>query len=112
MEWSPASSTDQEFYWLLLSKWLPVGDVVSSPSVTVDAIAGDLNPLVPMGTASIDLGSRALWVAPGIKLLDPGPRIQVKLTGGTPGLTYTTRVSWSDSQGRHLTRAISLFIEA
>lgn len=111
MEWSSASSTDEDYYWLLLSKWLPEGDSVLNPSVSVDTIPGDTAPLVPVGPAEIDSGLREMLVSPGVKLLDPGPRVQVKLRGGTKGLTYTTRISWEDSQGRRVTRVATLFIE-
>lgn len=112
LAWSPAAGADSDFYWLLLSDWLPEGDAVISPTVTVlPAFAGDPTPLEVVGVPVVVTGAAQVIVPPGVPYLDPGPRIQCQLAGGTTGYTYTTVVSWQDSQGRTINRQVQLPIQ-
>ena len=109
MQWSPAAGADTDVYFLSLSRWLPAGDTVNTPSVTVVPISGDLSPLTA-GAVTVDTGVRAVTIPPGVAFSDPGPRIQAVLSGGTTGKTYTTIVSWQDSQGRTINRPVLLLV--
>lgn len=108
-QWSPAASADVDTYWLSLVRWLPAGDTVNTPSVTVVPIPGDTNP-VTVGSVSVDTGSRAVTIPPGVSFQDSGPRIQAQLSGGTTGKTYTTILTWHDVQGRTINRQVLLQI--
>lgn len=109
-QWSPAASSDVDLYFLSLSRWLPTGDTVNTPSVTVVPIAGDLNPIV-VGSVSVDTGPRSVVIPPGVVYLDPGPRLLAILSGGTTGKTYTTILTWHDAQGRTINRQVLLSIQ-
>jgi hypothetical protein len=111
--WSPAAGTDTDDYWLSLALWLPPDDTVVNPSVAIlSAFAGDTNPLaVVPNSVAVDTGDRRVMVPPGIPAIDPGPRIQMKLTGGTLGRTYVTAITWETGSGRGITRQASLFIQ-
>jgi hypothetical protein len=110
--WSPAAGADVDLYWLSLFKWLPPDDTVSNPSVTVSGgPPGDTAPVVASGV-TIDTGDRSVYVPPGVgPVIDPGPRIQMTLTGGTAGWTYTTTITWQDSQGRTINRQAQLYVQ-
>jgi hypothetical protein len=99
-----AGPLDTDWYWLDLGLWLPPGDVVSSPVVTITPIAGDAAPLTVAVAAALDTGPRTFRMPSGIDYVSAGPRIMVKLTGGTVGNTYSISFTWSDSQGRTITR--------
>lgn len=112
--WSPAASADEDFYWLSLARWLPPDDTVSDPSVVVTSpLAGDTNPVVVVpDSVVIDTGDRTVYVPPGVgPVVDPGPRIQMELTGGSKGYDYTTTITWKDSQGRTMNRQAILPIQ-
>ena len=110
LQWSPSAGADTDIYFLSLAKWLPVGDTVNTPSVVVTPISGDLNPMT-VGAVSIDTGTRQVTIPPGVPFTDPGPRIEAVLSGGTTGKTYTTIVTWQDSQGRTISRPVLLFVQ-
>lgn len=110
--WSPAASADVDIYWLSLTQWLPPDDTVSNPSVVIlPAFTGDNNPVTVVGTPTVETGDLRVVVPPGVPIIDPGPRIQMKLTGGTPGRTYTTVITWQDDQGRTINRQALLPIQ-
>lgn len=111
LEWSPAGGADKAYYWLSLAQMLPAEQVISNISATIDPILGDLTPMTLVEAAVVDLGPRELLFSPGFIVLDPGPRIQVRLTGGTVGLTYGVRIKWSDSTPQDLTRVVNLLVE-
>ena len=112
LEWSPASALDSDFFWLLMSQWLPPNDTILNPTVSVVAITGDSNPLsVVPDSVIVDTGPRLVSISPGTWTTDPGPRIQVQLAGGSKGQTYTTLIGWQNRQGRTKSRPALLFIQ-
>ena len=108
--WSPAAGADVDFYWLSLSRWIPTGDTVNNPSVAILGPAGDATPLT-VSNVLIDTGARQVIIPPGVPFNDPGPRVQMKMTGGTVGVTYTTVITWQDTQGRTINRQAQLLVE-
>lgn len=112
--WSPASGADIDLYWLSLFKWLPPDDTVSDPSVAISGgPANDPTPLIVVpDSVVVDTGDRSVYVPPGVgPVIDPGPRIQMKLSGGSKGYDYTTTITWQDSQGRTINRQALLSIQ-
>lgn len=111
MFWTAAGPGDTDWYYMLLDIWLPAGDTVNTPTVTITSIVGDLTPPSVTGIA-VELGAVTLTIAPGIPYVSNGPRIKCKISGGTVGNTYSTVVGWQDSQGRTLARTVLLPVEA
>lgn len=110
--WSPASADDVDFYWLSLSLWIPPDDTILTPSAAVTPITDDPMPLeVVPGSVVVETGDRRVYVPPGVPVIDPGPRIRMQMQGGTFGKTYTTTITWTDSQGRTINRQALLTIQ-
>lgn len=110
--WSPASADDVDFYWLSLSQWIPPDDTILTPSAAVTPITDDPMPLeVVPGSVVVETGDRRVYVPPGVPVIDPGPRIRMQMQGGTFGKTYTTTITWTDSQGRTINRQALLTIQ-
>ena len=113
LSFGSAGPSDQDWYFLDLSAWLPAGDTPSSPVVTI-SYSGftDSNPMTVLTAASIDTGNRTFRMPSGVDYVSLGPRIMVKLGGGSIGNTFMVNFAWSDSQGRQLVRQRQILIAA
>jgi hypothetical protein len=109
--WSrPKGPSETAWYWLDLTEWLPVSDVVTLTSITIVGITGDPTPLTLSG-AVLDLGSLIIPLAPGLTFNSLGPRMRALFSAGKAGNFYTVVFSWTDDQLRTIARSAILSVE-